>query len=111
MRDPIRRAFAAIISLFLAMALSGCATSRDGLSLDHQKLREQVMALTGCTSTTDCRRAMHTADELDDERISASGEDPWEGFNRSMYKFNYRLDKYLLLPVVGGYEFITPTVV
>ena len=34
--------------------------------------------------------------------------DPWEGFNRSMYKFNYGFDKYLFLPVVNGYKFIMP---
>lgn len=34
--------------------------------------------------------------------------DPWEGFNRSMYRFNYRFDKYVYLPVVDGYKTITP---
>jgi len=34
--------------------------------------------------------------------------DPWEGFNRSMYRFNYRFDKYVFLPVVSGYKAITP---
>ncbi|MFV1973679.1 MAG: VacJ family lipoprotein [Thiohalobacterales bacterium] len=39
-----------------------------------------------------------------DDEIS----DPWEGFNRSMYRFNYRFDKYVFLPAVNGYQFITP---
>lgn len=34
--------------------------------------------------------------------------DPWEGFNRSTYYFNARFDQYVFLPVVRGYEFITP---
>jgi len=34
--------------------------------------------------------------------------DPWEGFNRSMYRFNYRFDKYVFLPAVTGYQAITP---
>jgi phospholipid-binding lipoprotein MlaA len=34
--------------------------------------------------------------------------DPWEGFNRGVYKFNYGFDKYVFLPIVRGYEFITP---
>lgn len=34
--------------------------------------------------------------------------DPWQGFNRSMYRFNYRFDKYVFLPVVRGYQAITP---
>ena len=34
--------------------------------------------------------------------------DPWEGFNRTIYRFNYRFDKYVLLPVVAAYQTVTP---
>ncbi len=34
--------------------------------------------------------------------------DPWEGFNRNMYVFNYYFDKYVFLPVVGAYEWVMP---
>lgn len=34
--------------------------------------------------------------------------DPWEGFNRRMYYFNAKADKYVLLPVVAGYKKVTP---
>ena len=34
--------------------------------------------------------------------------DPWEGFNRNIYVFNYYFDKYVFLPVVGAYEWIMP---
>jgi phospholipid-binding lipoprotein MlaA len=34
-------------------------------------------------------------------------QDPWEGFNRSMYSFNTKLDK-ALKPVAKGYRAITP---
>jgi phospholipid-binding lipoprotein MlaA len=37
--------------------------------------------------------------------------DPWEGFNRRIYKFNAKFDQYVFLPVVKGYEFITPSFV
>ena len=40
--------------------------------------------------------------------VSDDISDPWEGFNRSMYRFNYRFDKYVFLPVVNGYKTITP---
>ena len=40
--------------------------------------------------------------------LSDEISDPWEGFNRSMYRFNYRFDKYVFLPVVNGYKAITP---
>jgi phospholipid-binding lipoprotein MlaA len=34
--------------------------------------------------------------------------DPWEGFNRTMYRFNYHFDRYIFLPGVAAYQFITP---
>jgi phospholipid-binding lipoprotein MlaA len=50
---------------------------------------------------------MHTIAEIDDQPLAAVA-DPWERFNRSIYLFNYYLDEYLLLPLVHGYEFVTP---
>jgi len=44
---------------------------------------------------------------LKDETIS----DPWEGFNRTMFRFNYRFDKYIFLPGVRAYRAVTPDVV
>ena len=34
--------------------------------------------------------------------------DPWEGFNRGVYKFNAQFDRYVYLPVVNAYEFVLP---
>ncbi len=34
--------------------------------------------------------------------------DPWESFNRRVYKFNAKFDQYIFLPVVNVYEFVTP---
>jgi phospholipid-binding lipoprotein MlaA len=34
--------------------------------------------------------------------------DPLEGFNRAMYNFNAGFDRYIFLPIVRGYEFVTP---
>jgi phospholipid-binding lipoprotein MlaA len=54
--------------------------------------------------------ARHSISEFRDQKF-AEVADPWEGFNRRMYRFNFYVDKYLFLPVVNGYEFITPTLV
>jgi len=43
-------------------------------------------------------------DEHQDEEIY----DPWQGFNRTMYRFNYHFDKYIFLPAVIGYLKVTP---
>lgn len=40
-----------------------------------------------------------------------SGPDPWEGFNRSVFRFNDRLDRYALKPVAKGYKKVTPRAV
>ena len=34
--------------------------------------------------------------------------DPLESMNRRIYHFNYRLDQWVLLPVVSGYQYVTP---
>jgi len=34
--------------------------------------------------------------------------DPWEGFNRRVYRFNALADRYVLMPVVQTYRTVTP---
>lgn len=34
--------------------------------------------------------------------------DPWEGFNRKMFVFNEKMDKYALKPAAKGYRKVTP---
>ena len=43
-----------------------------------------------------------------DEVYPADVYDPWEGFNRGVYKFNAVFDEYVFLPVVNAYETVTP---
>jgi phospholipid-binding lipoprotein MlaA len=78
------------VALTLALSLTGCAAS-----------------LTNSQAEV---RPWHSINEFRDQRF-ADVADPWEGFNRDMYRFNFYLDKYLLLPVVNGYEYVTPTFV
>lgn len=70
------------------------------------------LSLAGCATTMVNSEpevpARHSMAEFKDQRF-AEVADPWEGFNRSMYRFNFYFDKYLFLPVVSGYEFVTPT--
>nr|WP_263147557.1 VacJ family lipoprotein [Pseudomonas sp. RIT-PI-AD] len=37
--------------------------------------------------------------------------DPLESWNRRVYHFNYRFDEWVLLPVVNGYQYVTPSFV
>ncbi len=70
------------------------------------------LVLAGCAATMENTRAevpaRHSISEFRDQSF-AEVSDPWERFNRNMYRFNFYVDKYFFLPVVTGYEFITPT--
>jgi phospholipid-binding lipoprotein MlaA len=48
-----------------------------------------------------------TSEQEDDPAMTAI-DDPWEGFNRSIYSFNLKADKYVLKPVATTYDKITP---
>jgi len=79
-----------ILALLLALSLTGCATTMVSSEAEVP--------------------AMHSISEFQDQRF-AEVADPWEGFNRNMYRFNFYFDKYVFLPVVDSYEYVTPTFV
>ncbi|MDA8414365.1 MAG: VacJ family lipoprotein [Desulfobacteraceae bacterium] len=78
------------LALLMALSLAGCAT-------------------TGRNTPAEVP-AMHSISEFRDQNF-AEVSDPWERFNRNMYRFNYYFDKFVFLPVVNSYEFVTPTFV
>ena len=51
-----------------------------------------AVTLTGCATTSGI----------------PSQQDPWEGFNRSMFSFNEGLDKAVIKPVAQGYDAVAP---
>jgi phospholipid-binding lipoprotein MlaA len=66
-----------------------------------------TLLLGGCASTE--KRTEQTADSANfGKNIERPRVDPYEGFNRSMYGFNMKVDKYLLKPVANGYKWVTP---
>lgn len=81
----------------------------------HYRIRTLLllvsMFLSGCITAPVNNQSevapMHSIEEFRDQRF-AEVADPWEGFNRNMYRFNFYFDKYLFLPLVNGYEFVTP---
>src|SRR5690606_27680139 len=40
--------------------------------------------------------------------LAATDEDPWEGFNRTMFAFNDKVDTYSHKPLAEGYRAVTP---
>ena len=77
------RRFCLLFSLLGALALGACGTTRGPAGPD----------------------ASPPADAATDN----AARDPLEGFNRAMYTFNDKLDRYLLKPVAKGYRKVTPT--
>ena len=82
-----RNACRMLIAPMLTLTLFGCAATRANSPNELQP--------------------RHTISEFKDQPFAVVA-DPWEGFNRNMYRFNFYLDTYLFLPVVRGYEFVTP---
>ena len=74
-----------------------------------------VLTTVGCSTVPVQKGELIEPAIFTPERVLAEGVvyagdiwDPWEGFNRAMYRFNYRFDKYVFLPAVNAYQFITP---
>ena len=43
-----------------------------------------------------------------EEAQEASNPDPWQGFNRAMFGFNDRVDRWFLKPLAKGYKAVMP---
>lgn len=76
-----------------------------------------VLALGGCSTAPVQKGEMlvqpvFPADRVVKEDVRALGEtiinDPWEGFNRTVYRFNYHFDRYVFLPAVRVYQAVLP---
>lgn len=97
-----------VVVLSLLLNIAGCATQAE---------KNITIATTASTTAQDVRQ--HSAPQRDfpelrkpptDPKAITAVYDPLEPFNRSMYNFNARFDRYVFLPVVAGYEFITPDI-
>ena len=85
-----------ILVVLLVGLTSGCAANKS-----EQQAQSQANSA-----------AMIQADPQQDSSEDANigdARDPFEGFNRTMWDFNYDiLDKYLLKPVTQGYVAVMP---
>jgi phospholipid-binding lipoprotein MlaA len=73
--------------------------------------------MIGCASTQALNQTQIPAKRPIDEYVNKDikhaidAYDPWEGMNRRIYKFNALFDRYVFLPVVNAYRFITPDII
>lgn len=59
-------------------------------------------ALVPAAGVTEPEDAQEAADESEPE------VDPWEGFNRKIFAFNEKFDRYIFKPTAKGYRKVTP---
>ena len=97
-----------IVLLSLLLNIAGCATPA-----------EEVITVADNASTTAQDVKQHSKPQREfpelnkpakDPKAITSVYDPLEPFNRRMYNFNAGFDHYVFLPVVAGYEFVTPDI-
>ena len=75
-----------------------------------------VIFLAGCASappqqtSAPQRRFPELENVPPDPHSVVAIDDPFEIFNRTMYNFNARFDRYVFLPVVSGYETVMPDI-
>ena len=69
-----------------------------------------ALSLLGCASASD--PTVKAERQLSEFNVPPGGHpidiyDPFEGFNRGIYAFNAVFDKYVFLPLVDAYKFVT----
>jgi phospholipid-binding lipoprotein MlaA len=76
----------------------------------HFRLLLACLCLVGLSAcaTTQQRPGEETPPAQAEEEAQDNARDPLEGFNRAMYTFNDKFDRYLLKPVAKGYRAIMP---
>lgn len=65
-----------------------------------------VLLVTACATTG---HQKHQDGEKPAAEQAAGSDDPFEPFNRAMYTFNDKLDRYFLKPIAKGYRAVVPS--
>ena len=92
-----------IVSALLAAGLA---------QADETPPRASVVEPDGFTEPLKALKFNPGLDQREFERSTLTAlnvYDPLESVNRRLYHFNYRFDQWVLLPVVNGYRYITPS--
>lgn len=68
-----------------------------------------ITLLSGCATTRDAAETRPEGAPAEEAAATYDGTyDPFEPFNRAMYTFNEKFDRYLLRPVAKGYRAVAP---
>jgi phospholipid-binding lipoprotein MlaA len=89
--------------------------------INHMRLLKHIslilIVLTLCACATNKPIVVEepakrqVSDVMNEDDIVASNEfyDPWEGYNRWMYDFNAKFDRYIFIPTVNVYKAVLPS--
>ncbi|MDH3690832.1 MAG: VacJ family lipoprotein [Gammaproteobacteria bacterium] len=67
------------------------------------------LALLLLLTLSSCAGLSRSVDQSGTEDESGAQHDPWERYNRAMFRFNDKLDRAVVKPVAAGYTRIVPT--
>jgi phospholipid-binding lipoprotein MlaA len=103
--------------VMLASAMTGVLRNRRVARVCRHLFVAGGLALLGACSTAPVKtdesaaEPIFPADRVLGEGVHyESGEiwDPLEGMNRVFYRFNYHFDRYIFLPGIAAYQYVTP---
>lgn len=104
----MKTVFACFGFCLVAMPLDVFATSAASVAPSSTKAVKGAEADSSSIGATADNNNTDTTDILPDEPEPAVEKDPYEGFNRAMFTFNEKLDKFILKPVARAYNAIMP---
>lgn len=68
-----------------------------------------TLLLSGCAALDSFLPTQTMAEKVDPEAdYPIDVYDPWENYNRKMYIYNAKFDRYIFIPLVEGYEAVMP---
>lgn len=94
-----------IIALLLTLSLptANATATEDAVSIG--KIELEKIDVDAKTNRMDIETATQ---EVADDAVDSPIHDPWESYNRSIYSFNKKADKYVLRPIAVAYGTVTP---
>lgn len=72
-----------------------------------------ILIFSACTNVSKNTENINPNNDLVKkfEEYFGKTQDPWEPMNKRIYNFNYQMDKYIIMPVLKTYKFVTPVFV
>lgn len=85
---------------------------RAGAEQAESAVVDSASAEFAAPGSRDDMQVLANALDLDEAQAGAGGDDrdqdPWEGFNESIFTFNRQVDRFVLKPIATGWDFVLP---